>query len=174
MNRPILHLGFRNRSYQLGTGIHSGWEMIQHWLENTNIEKLYWRDSGYNCITCGTSISVASVPAPVSVAIFRCKNGHKFSYENTDCAKKIPRTMYPSDTDKLHYRKHKCIWQVKTLRAEFFVDANRNSVEEKILEVLKVMNLSTNRSTYQFRKLPVVEVKKIETRKKERNISKTN
>jgi len=79
-----LSIGWNNRGYQLGTGIHSGWEMVYHWIKDRNIEELYWRQLELECPICDSPISSAKVPAPVSVVIFRCKNGHKFSYENTD------------------------------------------------------------------------------------------
>jgi len=82
----VLNLGFVNRGYQLGTGIISGWEwdFVAYWLKNQDIEKLNWRDSGFVCKDCGDIIYSALVPAPISIIIFRCKNGHKFCYENTD------------------------------------------------------------------------------------------
>lgn len=79
-----LTVGFGNRGYQLGTGVLVGWDIAYYWLRNVDVETLYWRPTELECPECGSPITSAMVPAPISVVIFRCPNGHKFGYENTD------------------------------------------------------------------------------------------
>jgi len=91
-SREILKLGWKTRGYQLGSGIHTGWNMVSHWIKQ--YEEKYgipsianskdWRGTDYVCCECDTPIKSFFVPAPVSVVIFLCENGHKFCYENTD------------------------------------------------------------------------------------------
>jgi len=80
--KEVLKLGWE--TYNYGTGIQQGWEMVQHWLKRLRNHQLCWKETNYICPKCGSEIQAACVPSPVFVLVFRCKQGHKFSFEFTD------------------------------------------------------------------------------------------
>lgn len=80
--KHILNLGWGNSGYQLGTGIHSGWaDTIKEEIDN--LEWISHRKDEF-CEKCGEQLEYARVPRPYTLILFRCKNGHKYYYENTD------------------------------------------------------------------------------------------
>ena len=84
MSEKVLRLGWKTIGYQLGTGIYSGWGMVQSWLKDLNLDNVQWKDDRRVCCECGGKLMFYSVPAPVWVTIWKCENGHRFCYENTD------------------------------------------------------------------------------------------
>uniref|UniRef100_A0A6M3LYU1 Uncharacterized protein n=1 Tax=viral metagenome TaxID=1070528 RepID=A0A6M3LYU1_9ZZZZ len=76
--------GWGNIGFQLGTGIHTGWDHANFWLKEHSEDELKWKETYHVCDICGKPLFRAEVPVPYFLTLWKCENGHKFSYQNTD------------------------------------------------------------------------------------------
>lgn len=73
-----LSLGYSN-SYMFG--IRSGWKAIRTWIKDE--PGLAWVEDFRTCPECHGPLLQALVPAPFLLVVWKCKNGHKFYYQDT-------------------------------------------------------------------------------------------
>ena len=71
-------------------------------------------------------------------------------------------SMYPEDTDRIHFERHKNIWQALGPRkiTTFVRAKNPKEANKKILNVFEILlNCKLEYGDYQFRRLPIYELK---------------
>lgn len=64
-----------------------GWGHTRSWIkqwEKVNKRKIdeakEWYDSGYICPYCAEKVAEFDLPPPISITIYKCSNGHRFSH----------------------------------------------------------------------------------------------
>jgi len=72
-----------------------------------------------------------------------------------------PESMYPSDSNKLHFKRSEIIWQAKHVsQLQIFVESlTYKEALPKILKTFKIMGRDVSWGKIQIRRLPIVEVK---------------
>ncbi len=80
----ILRPGWGNIGMQLGTGVHRGWGHANFWFKDHSEDELKWVEDKHLCCTCRKPLQRAMVPVPFYLKLYKCEDGHKFEYQNTD------------------------------------------------------------------------------------------
>ena len=71
-------------------------------------------------------------------------------------------SMYPKDTEQLHYERSTALWQVHHIDGVQFVMLafGPEKAYQKAIEILTIMGKDTHKGKFEWRRLPIVSIRR--------------